>query len=98
MEAHNNGQDWVVSSRNGNFAAADFTRRGVLTQGTFRGTLGVLLHFGEDIEWADVAERNGNTHSRPVAWIALAGGPDLVGGNGCRYDRIAMKDHRRTIK
>ena len=43
------------------------------------GTLGVFLPSREDIKWADVAERNDNIRSHPVAWIALVGGPDKGG-------------------
>jgi len=78
MEAHKNGQDWVCPVATATLPPRIPPRRGVLTQGTYRGTFGVLLHLWEDIEWTDVTERNGKIRSRPVAWIALAGGPDRV--------------------
>ena len=46
----------------------------VLAEGTYQGTLGVFLHLREDVEWADIVERNGTIRSHPVAWLALAGG------------------------
>jgi hypothetical protein len=46
----------------------------VLAKGTYQGTLGVFLHLREDIEWADIVERNGTIRSHPVAWLALAAG------------------------
>jgi hypothetical protein len=46
----------------------------VLAKGTYQGTLGVFLHLREDIEWADIVERNGTIRSHPVAWLALSTG------------------------
>lgn len=42
----------------------------VLAEGTYEGTPGVFLRLKEDINWADVKERNGNIRSHPVAWLA----------------------------
>jgi len=44
----------------------------VLAQGTYQGTPGVFLHLREDINWADIAERNGSIRCHPVAWLAHA--------------------------
>ena len=42
----------------------------VLAEGTYQGTLGVFVRRRKDINWADIAERNGNVRSHPVAWLA----------------------------
>jgi hypothetical protein len=42
----------------------------VLAQGTYPGTLGVFLRLKPDVNWADIAERNGNVRSHPVIWLA----------------------------
>jgi len=41
----------------------------VLGRGTYQGTLGVFVRFKADVNWADIAERNGNIRSHPVAWL-----------------------------
>ena len=41
----------------------------VLGRGTYQGTLGVFVHFKTDVNWADIAERNGDIRSHPVAWL-----------------------------
>ena len=41
----------------------------VLAEGTYQGTLGVFVRLRKDINWADIAERNGNVRSHPVAWL-----------------------------
>jgi hypothetical protein len=46
----------------------------VLAEGTYQGTLGVFLQLHEDVNWADIVERNGTIRSHPVAWLALATG------------------------
>ena len=46
----------------------------VLAEGTYQGTPGVFLHLREDVNWADIAERNGSIRSHPVAWLALGRG------------------------
>ena len=43
----------------------------VLAEGTYQGTVGIFLHLREDVNWADIAERNGSIRSHPVAWLAL---------------------------
>jgi len=44
----------------------------VLAQGTYQGTLGVFVRLGEDVNWADITERNGSIRSHPVAWLEHA--------------------------
>ncbi len=50
----------------------------VLAKGTYQGTLGVFVQLTEDVNWADIRERNGSIRSHPVAWLehsrAAAGG------------------------
>lgn len=42
----------------------------VLAAGTYQGTPGVFLRLKDDINWADITERNGSIHSHPVVWLA----------------------------
>ena len=42
----------------------------VLARGTYPGTLGVFLWLKEDVNWADIRERNGDIRSQPVEWLA----------------------------
>ena len=42
----------------------------VLALGTYQGTLGVFLRLKEDVNWADITERNGMVRSHPVIWLA----------------------------
>ena len=42
----------------------------VLANGTYQGTLGVFLRLREDLNWADITERNGAVRSHPVIWLA----------------------------
>lgn len=42
----------------------------VLAEGTYQGTLGVFRRLKEDVNWADITERNGSIRSHPVAWLA----------------------------
>jgi hypothetical protein len=42
----------------------------VLAHGTYQGTLGVFLRLREDVNWADITERNGKVRSHPVVWLA----------------------------
>jgi hypothetical protein len=44
----------------------------VLARGTYPGTLGVFLRLREDVNWADITERNGDVRSHPVKWLAHA--------------------------
>jgi hypothetical protein len=41
----------------------------VLGEGTYQGTVGVFVRFKTDVNWADIAERNGEVRSHPVAWL-----------------------------
>jgi len=41
----------------------------VLAEGTYRGAVGVFVRLKEDVNWADIAEPNGNIRSHPVAWL-----------------------------
>jgi hypothetical protein len=41
----------------------------VLTDGTYQGTAGVFLRLREDVNWADITERNGSVRSHPVVWL-----------------------------
>ena len=49
----------------------------VLGEGTYQGTLGVFVRFKEDVNWADVMERNGSIRSHPVAWLEHSTGAAL---------------------
>lgn len=42
----------------------------VLRLGTYQGTPGVFLHFNEDSQWADIAQKDGLVRSHPVEWLA----------------------------
>ena len=42
----------------------------VLAAGTNQGTLGIFRRLRSDVNWADITERNGNTRSHPVTWLA----------------------------
>jgi hypothetical protein len=41
----------------------------VLAEGTYQGTLGVFVRLKKDVNWADIAERNGGIRSHPLAWL-----------------------------
>ena len=41
----------------------------VLSDGAYRGTLGRFLRLKEDVNWADITERNGSIRSHPMAWL-----------------------------
>ena len=41
----------------------------VLGRGTYQGIVGVFVGLKPDVNWADIAERNGNIRSHPVAWL-----------------------------
>ena len=49
------------------FRAGDEVR---LAEGTYQGARGIFLHLKADVNWADIAERNGSIRSHPVAWLA----------------------------
>lgn len=42
----------------------------ILAEGTYQGTPGVFLHLRDDVNWADIRERNGSVRGHPVAWLA----------------------------
>ena len=50
----------------------------VLAEGTYQGTPGVFLRLREDVNWADITERNGSIRSHPVAWLAHSKGAQSV--------------------
>ena len=50
----------------------------VLTHGTYQGTSGVFLRLKEDVNWAEIAEHNGEVRSHPILWLAYA--PSVVHG------------------
>jgi hypothetical protein len=51
----------------------------VLANGTYQGTLGVFLRLREDVNWADILERNGDIRSHPVIWLARS--PSAIPGS-----------------
>jgi hypothetical protein len=40
----------------------------VLAEGTYQGTLGVFIRLRQDVNWAEIRERNGVVRC-PVAWL-----------------------------
>ena len=48
--------------------------RVVLAHGSYQGTPGVFLRLKCDVNWADIAETNGEIRSHPVVWLAHAAG------------------------
>lgn len=42
----------------------------VLAEGAYQGTPGVFLRLKEDVNWADITERDGSIRSHPVVWLA----------------------------
>jgi len=42
----------------------------VLAEGSYQGTMGVFLRLKDDVNWAEITERNGNVRSHPIAWLA----------------------------
>jgi len=47
----------------------------VLAEGSYQGTLGVFLRLKDDVNWAEIIERNGSIRSHPVAWLARPDDP-----------------------
>lgn len=41
-----------------------------LAKGTYQGTLGIFVRLTEDVNWAQITERNGKIRIHPVAWLA----------------------------
>ena len=44
----------------------------VLAEGSYQGRLGIFRRLREDVNWADITERNGRIRSHPVVWLAHA--------------------------
>jgi len=40
-----------------------------LAEGPYQGTPGVFLKLREDVNWADITERNGKVLRHPVKWL-----------------------------
>jgi hypothetical protein len=53
----------------------------MLAEGTYQGTTGIFLRLREDVNWADITERDGSIRSHPVAWLAHSAGPIPGSGN-----------------
>ncbi len=55
----------------------------VLAEGTYQGTPGVFLGLTDDVNWANIRERNGRIRCHPVAWMAHLNGtvPSVASGN-----------------
>ena len=53
----------------------------VLAEGTYQGTPGVFVRLKEDVNWADITERNGRIRSHPVAWLAHSTGANRGSAN-----------------
>ena len=62
----------------------------VLAEGTYQGTLGIFLRLREDVNWADISERNGRIRSHPVVWLAHATSETP---GYCRWNHGAAEDH-----
>ena len=41
----------------------------VLADGTYQGTPGIFVRLRNDVNWADITERNGTIRCHPVAWL-----------------------------
>jgi hypothetical protein len=50
----------------------------VLDNGTYQGTPGVFLRLRQDVNWADITERDGGIREHPVVWLSHAAGPGSV--------------------
>jgi hypothetical protein len=63
----------MVSNR---LAVSSVFREGdeVVLAGTYQGTQGVFVRFKQDVNWADIRERNGSVRSHPVAWLDHSSG------------------------
>jgi hypothetical protein len=46
----------------------------VLVKGSYEGTPGVFSRLKEDVNWADITERNGRIRSHPLIWLAHSAG------------------------
>lgn len=50
----------------------------VLAEGTYQGTLGIFIRLRQDVNWAEIKERNGTIRCHPVMWLQH---PDPPGKN-----------------
>ena len=41
----------------------------VLAEGTYQGTPGVFIRLRQDVNWAEIRERNGTVRCHPVMWL-----------------------------
>ena len=41
----------------------------VLAEGTYQCTLGVFIRLRQDVNWAEIRERNGMVRCHPVVWL-----------------------------
>jgi hypothetical protein len=41
----------------------------VLAEGAYQGTPGVFVRLRQDVNWAEIKERNGNMRCHPVVWL-----------------------------
>jgi hypothetical protein len=62
----------------------------VLAEGSYQGTLGILLRLREDVNWADITQRNGRIRSHPVVWLAHATSETPGFGN---WNHGSAEDH-----
>ena len=44
----------------------------VLAEGTYQGTLGVFIRLRQDVNWAEIRERDGVVRCHPVVWLQHA--------------------------
>jgi hypothetical protein len=49
-----------------------------LAEGPYQGTPGVFVKFGEDINWADITERNGRVRHHPATWLQHGSSPAVA--------------------
>jgi hypothetical protein len=47
----------------------------VLAEGAHQGTPGVFIQLRQDVNWAEIRERNGATRCHPVVWLQHADAP-----------------------
>jgi hypothetical protein len=61
-----------MSTLSNRFAGPAFCKGDEVTlaDGTYRGTPGIFLGLKEDVNWADIRERNGDIRSHPLVWLA----------------------------
>ncbi len=54
----------------------------VLAEGTLSGYSGVFLGLTDDVNWANIRERNGRIRCHPVAWMAHLNGTSKNDASG----------------